>query len=380
MAEKKIAADEQTAEVKKKKKKAAEGETAEVKKKKKKAPEGAASDVKKKKADGSKKKKSSGKGKKKQPALPDNVLPQNIVAMGSHVEENKNIYIAQSVYKQIHKFTKNKTTNESGGVLIGNVIEELGKSNIMIRGFVEAKYSESTPTTLTFTHETWEYIHGEVDKKFPGQKIVGWIHTHPDFGIFLSEYDKFIHENFFSEENQIAYVVDPIQNIEGFYFWINGKIEKCKGFYIFDNVGVDIEVGVEVEEEEEEAGWKKYFSVQNIAIAVLALLVVFLSFASLSQAAEINKLKQEQKNLVTSISNYLTSFMMTDQDLDARIGDLEGIVGELTQPSEPAATDPAATDPTGTENSEPTEPKTTEPAATEPKATEPKTTEAAVTE
>ena len=36
MAEKKIAADEQTAEVKKKKKKAAEGETAEVKKKKKK--------------------------------------------------------------------------------------------------------------------------------------------------------------------------------------------------------------------------------------------------------------------------------------------------------------------------------------------------------
>ena len=60
---------------------------------------------------------------------------------------------------------------------------------------------------------------------------MGWIHTHPNFGIFLSEYDRFVHENFFSEEYQVAYVVDPIQSIEGFYFWINSKLEKCKGFY-----------------------------------------------------------------------------------------------------------------------------------------------------
>ena len=156
----------------------------------------------------------------------ENTLPQNILSVGSYVEENKNIYISQPVYKKIHRFTKDKIVNESGGMLIGYTVEEFGKTNIIIEGFIEAKYCEATPTTLKFTHETWEYCHKEIEKKYPEKKILGWIHTHPDFGIFLSEYDKFIQENFFNQEHQIAYVIDPIQNIEGFYFWINGKIEK----------------------------------------------------------------------------------------------------------------------------------------------------------
>ena len=176
------------------------------------------------------------KKKALQPELTENMLPQNILPIGDRVEENKNIYILQSVYKEIHKFTQNKTTNESGGMLVGTVLEEFGKTNIIVSGFVEAKYCEATPTTLKFTHETWEYVHKEIEKKHPEKKIVGWIHTHPNFGIFLSEYDKFIQNNYFNEENQIAYVIDPIQNIEGFYFWINGNIEKCKGVYVFDKV------------------------------------------------------------------------------------------------------------------------------------------------
>ena len=81
-----------------------------------------------------------------------NVLPQNIVSIGERVEEDKKIYISQKVYKEIHRFTQDKTTNENGGMLIGTVIEEFGKQNIIINGFIEAKYSEGTPTTLKFTH------------------------------------------------------------------------------------------------------------------------------------------------------------------------------------------------------------------------------------
>ena len=104
-------------------------------------------------------KKKSKKKSQKEQCISENILPQNILPVGERVEENKNIYISQAVYKEIHKFTKNKTVNESGGMLIGNVIEEFGKTNIVINGFIEAKYSEATPTTLKFTHETWEYCH-----------------------------------------------------------------------------------------------------------------------------------------------------------------------------------------------------------------------------
>lgn len=248
-----------------------------------------------------------GKGKRRKHTaaqMPENMLPQNILIVGEHVEENKNIYIAQPVYKQIRKFTRDKTVNESGGMLVGTSMEAFGKTNILISGFVEAKFCEATPTTLKFTHETWEYVHKEIEKKHPGKKIVGWIHTHPNFGIFLSEYDKFIHENFFHEEYQTAYVVDPIQQTEGFYFWIQGKIERCKGFYVYDKNGTDITVGSEPEEGEE-TGKRPAFDYRNLWLGLLSAAVVLLLFFSISTSKSLNKLERQQKTLTDSANQSL---------------------------------------------------------------------------
>ena len=321
----------------------------EVEKKTKKAPKKTPKEDKKAPKDGKKKKKK----KEKPQELPDDVLPQNIIAVGKHVEENKNIYIAQDVYRKIRKFTKNKLTNEAGGILVGHTIEELGKTNIMITGFIEAKHSEGTPTTLTFTHETWEYIHAEVARKYPGKKILGWIHTHPDFGIFLSDYDKFIHENFFNDENQIAYVVDPIQKIEGLYFWIDGKLTKCTGFFIYDRTGEKIESADEKEEEVTETK-EKTFSFKNVMIAILTAAVVFLIFSHFSISKEVKELQTQQSTLVTEVNSVLGN-------LSAVIGDLQNRVAELEaqlNPTEPETTEPSgeATEPTGetTGTTEPT--------------------------
>ena len=213
-------------------------------------------------------------------------------------------------------------------MLIGNVIEEFGKSNIIINGFIEAKYCEATPTTLKFTHETWEYVHKEMDKKFPGQKIVGWIHTHPNFGIFLSEYDKFIQENFFKEDYQIAYVVDPIQDIEGFYFWINGNVERCKGFYKFDKMGAKIESNIEIQSDsDDEKG--SLFSFKNIIITALVLCVLFLTFSNISQNREINSLKKQQENLIFAV-NQTYYMQQTITDLQTKVENLEKQLKEVT--------------------------------------------------
>lgn len=252
---------------------------------------------------GSGKKKTSA-SKKKSPAL-DLTLPQNIVPLGEQNNEDKKIYISQKTYREIHRFTKDKTKVESGGVILGNVIEEFGKTHIVIRAFIEAKHCEGTPTTLKFTHESWEYIHQEAEKKYPKYKILGWIHTHPDFGIFLSEYDKFIHENFFNEENQVAYVVDPIQNIEGFYFWINGNLERCKGFFVFDKTGVKINVD---QDEEEVSGnnvvyREKSSLIRNIIIGVMVMAIVILMIFCGSLLSEINSLKAKIGNIPEAMVN-----------------------------------------------------------------------------
>ena len=282
------------------------------------------------------------KKKALQPELTENMLPQNILPIGDRVEENKNIYILQSVYKEIHKFTQNKTTNESGGMLVGTVLEEFGKTNIIVSGFVEAKYCEATPTTLKFTHETWEYVHKEIEKKHPGKKIVGWIHTHPDFGIFLSEYDKFIHQNFFNEDYQVAYVVDPIQKIEGFYFWINEKIEKCKGFYIYDKTGAKITVGAD-KEEAAVAKESSIFSIRNVLIAVLTVAVILLTFSNISTNQKLSKLEEQQKTLGES-ANQSLSYMQ--QLIWSQADEIQKLKNALTEAGivvESSATEPQDT-------------------------------------
>lgn len=262
----------------------------------------------------------------------DQNLPQNIVFVGEKVEEDKNIYISQAVYKEIHKFTKNKTKNESGGMLIGNVIEEFGKTNIVIHGFVEAKYAESTPTTLKFTHKTWDYVHGEIDGKYENGQMVGWIHTHPDFGIFLSEYDKFIQENFFKEAYQIAYVVDPIQNIEGFYFWINGKIERCKGFCIFGKTGEKIEID---EGRDSSVSKAKNEKKQNTSVltllfgCVLMITVVAFVVINMNMMNRIKILETQQENTVESANQSIRYLQQQISTLNIKIIDLDEQIREL---------------------------------------------------
>src|SRR4051794_1492077 len=87
---------------------------------------------------------------------------------------------------------------EVGGVLVGTVDEATGKS--IIHGMIPALAAEGARASVTFTHEAWETIITVQERDFPeSPTIVGWYHSHPGFGIFLSEHDVFIQENFFRE-------------------------------------------------------------------------------------------------------------------------------------------------------------------------------------
>ena len=275
--------------------------------------------------------------KKVEKIIFDKTLPQNILPMGERVEEDKNIYISQAVYKEIREFTKKKTVNESGGMLIGNVIEEFGKTNIVIHGFVEAKYSEGTPTTLKFTHETWDYVHGEINNKYEDAQIVGWIHTHPDFGIFLSEYDKFIQQNFFKEDYQIAYVVDPIQHIEGFYFWINEKIEKCKGFYIFDKTGEKIDIEEKETKEIAKMSGGTNSNLTRLLCGALVIIAIVFAVMNINLRNRMSILESQQETLVNSASQNIGIMQQQILGLSGQIIELETELESLRQELNPVA-------------------------------------------
>ena len=253
------------------------------------------------------KKKANKKQNKKTVAANDDALPQNIIAVGDCAHEDKCIYISQPVYRNIHLFAEDKTQVESGGVLMGKTIEAFGKTHILISGFIQAKYSTGTPTTFTFTHESWEYIYKEVER-YPGQKIIGWIHTHPNFGIFLSENDRFVQQTAFSGENQVAYVIDPINGSEGFFHWKNGAMEQSKGFYLYDRTGVTI-----LKREPEEDG---LYDEPHRKSHFLGVVVALLLIACAMMGYFVYMLKREVQTLEEKVAS-----------LETRIAPIEQIIG-----------------------------------------------------
>ena len=96
------------------------------------------------------------------------------------------------------------------GVLVGYVGEDSAGKFVHVLAAIRGEQAREQGSHVTFTHETWNHIHSEMDRAYTSLEIVGWYHTHPGFGVFLSDMDAFIHQNFFGQPHQIALVYDPL--------------------------------------------------------------------------------------------------------------------------------------------------------------------------
>jgi proteasome lid subunit RPN8/RPN11 len=126
---------------------------------------------------------------------------------------NPEIVISESIESEIEKHCFSETQVEVGGFLVGTI--DGGRTNISAA--LPSLKAVSTQVNLTITHEAWSDALSDVEENYPGMKIIGWYHSHPGFGLFLSEYDSFIQENFFVDPNHVALVVDPLEGSLGWF-------------------------------------------------------------------------------------------------------------------------------------------------------------------
>src|SRR5216683_7741062 len=143
------------------------------------------------------------------------------------------VTIEGEVLRQIRQHARSNSKTEVCGVLIG---EELG-NGLSITARIPGLNAAQAGTYVTFTQDTWEHIYKIKDKDFPDERIVGWYHSHPGFGIFLSDHDTFIHKNFFSAPEQVAWVFDPHSDEEGCFGWHGGHLERIPRFAFTDAHG-----------------------------------------------------------------------------------------------------------------------------------------------
>src|SRR5215472_10092393 len=148
------------------------------------------------------------------------------------------VVMEAEVARKIRQHARTSMKAEVCGVLIGSTEHE----RMMIEACIQGNNAAQGGAHVTFTQDTWEHIYKIKDRQFPDQKIVGWYHSHPGFGVFLSEHDLFIQENFFSSPQQVAWVYDPHTDEEGCFGWVGGKIEKLSGVRFGYTKGVEAAV------------------------------------------------------------------------------------------------------------------------------------------
>jgi proteasome lid subunit RPN8/RPN11 len=130
------------------------------------------------------------------------------------------VFLLQSVYRKIMRHLRSDVSRELGGLLVGLEIRDgAGRPAILIRDALPARHTSSTRTRLTFSEETWadwDRELGDPESQGAALQRVGWYHSHPGMGIFLSTPDLDVCKEF-RRPTQVALVVDPVEPKGGFF-------------------------------------------------------------------------------------------------------------------------------------------------------------------
>lgn len=123
---------------------------------------------------------------------------------------------------------------EQGGLLLGNCFVDDDRVFAAAWRSLPAPSVRSTPVGLTFTHDSWAAMFEQIP---PGEAIVGWYHSHPGLGVFLSERDLFIHRHFFELQWQVALVLDPSNREVGLFQWSGDAVAPADGYFVAPDLG-----------------------------------------------------------------------------------------------------------------------------------------------
>lgn len=154
------------------------------------------------------------------------------------------VFVTQAAYQRICAHAASDMDNEVGGWLAGRWCRdaETDTEFVVVEALLPAQQVRSGSTFLTFTHDSQVAMLAALEDRYAKKKVVGWYHTHPRMGLFLSGYDTWLHTNFFPQPWQVALVVEPHSGIGGFFIRDKDKqldARKYFGFYELRNRRVD---------------------------------------------------------------------------------------------------------------------------------------------
>lgn len=145
-------------------------------------------------------------------------------AEGSGRPEEVAILMGEAAFLVIEEQASG-SLDEVGGLLLGEAFLWKGRLFVEIEAAIEGERTKSGPAHITFTAETWAALLRRKERELPAKRIVGWYHSHPRMGIFLSEMDLTLHRHFFPQPWHVALVINGQDRNAGFFAWSDEEIQ-----------------------------------------------------------------------------------------------------------------------------------------------------------
>lgn len=142
------------------------------------------------------------------------------------------IFVRKSLLRKVKRHAQRDLSHECFGLLLGNAYADPIRKVLWIevQDTVAAVDTNASQASVEVSTKEFQRLNDEVDKiwdRTRGEtRKIGWYHSHPNFGIFMSATDQANQRQFYSQEWQIALVVDPVR--EEFGFFRGAESEACQ--------------------------------------------------------------------------------------------------------------------------------------------------------
>lgn len=154
-------------------------------------------------------------------------IPKNIqnfqLERGIETATFESVYIKADALEKLKTHLGYNLQIEQGGILFGNAYIDPQQDKI----YVEVTVAAPAPATigtgahLEFTPESWSRIMDSAKHEHPQENIVGWYHSHPNLGVFMSGTDMRTQQAFFYHPWCLSIVCDPATGDIGYFLGPN---------------------------------------------------------------------------------------------------------------------------------------------------------------
>lgn len=132
------------------------------------------------------------------------------------------VYMRSEILEEIDAHCRAQLPHEAIGFLAGDHYKWSGMDWASANGFICGR-TRATEVRVEFDEGAMGDVVRELRQRYPSQILIGWYHSHPGYGCFLSPTDILTQKSCFREPYHVALVVDPVQ--EQFeFFKLDGDV------------------------------------------------------------------------------------------------------------------------------------------------------------